>query len=103
MPYLDLCIPFNCCNALALKYAKSPKPELFLDFSQTEMTHFPTLSYTSISKREYLPFHIPKAEIGSPFRVKPPRIGQFWGYPPGMCSGDKERQSWKQLSVPIVP
>ena len=57
------------------------------------MTHFPTLSYTSISKREYLPFHIPKAEI----------VGHFWGYPPGMCSGDKERQSWKQLSVPIVP
>ena len=35
--------------------------------------------------------------------IKPPRIGHFWGYPPGMCSGDKERQSWKQLSVPIVP
>ena len=82
---------------------KSQNQNFFWTFSQTEMTHFPTLSYTSISKRECLPFHIPKAEIGSPFRMKPPRIGHFCGHPPGMCSDDKDSLSWKQLSVAIIP
>ena len=96
IPNLELCTPFNCYKCTGFEICKkSQNQNFFWTFSQTEMTHFPTLSYTSISKRECLPFHLPKAEIGSPFRVKPFRIGHFWGYPPGMCSGVKDSQWWK--------
>ena len=89
------CTGFEICK-------KSQNQNFFWTFSQTEMTHFPTLSYTSISKREFLPFHLPKAEIDSPFRVKPFRIGHFWGYPLGMCSGVKDSQWWKTTACQLL-
>ena len=97
-PYriLTKCTGFEICK-------KSQNQNFFSTFSQTEMTHFPTLSYTSISKRECLPFYLPKAEIGSPFRVKPFCIGHFWGYPRGCVQALKTVSDGKQLSVVIVP
>lgn len=63
IPSLQLCISFNCCNCTAFKIWTNPKTrterlldlfttieyicQLYWVFSQTTMTDFPILSYTS--------------------------------------------------------
>ena len=77
VPYLQLCISFNCRKCTVLKITK---PERFLDFFTaikciclpfraflpTEMTDFPTLSHTLTTKNPY-PFIYLKPEKGTPF------------------------------------
>ena len=94
IPSVELCIPFHCCKCTVFKInhksnlfqsLKNASASPFGPFLQTEMTDFPTVSYTSAIVKS-LPFHIPEE-----FLAEPPRIGP---------SNPRALKSWRCTAMP---
>ena len=108
VPCLELCISFNCCKCTAFWIGINRKNRTFsrvykaIKFickpfwalSETWMTDFPTLSYTSISEIPNLKKY--------PFRAEPPHKAHFREYPlPPPRSGATVCGNWERTPTPF--
>ena len=82
-----VCIPLNCCKDTVFKTWINPKPARFLDIFtallgllKTEMTAFPTLSYTLTNVIPTLWYTWSLKKL--PLRAELPRIGHNREYTP---------------------